>query len=148
MLYFKWLTLCLHLHNRDKCLSASVILTRSLCSPLSSPKECKFLSRERKKRRKMQDQVAHLRCFFTLLHPLSTAMSKWGQLNATEARTLVYYMCYCEYKVLKARTSSALSESTFFVEISFLTVWNETHYYQLTCCEPKSLAELSIIIHP
>lgn len=36
----------------------------------------------------------------------------------------------------------------FFVEKSFLTVWNETHYYQLTCCEPISLAELSIIIHP
>lgn len=83
-----------------------------------------------------------------MLHLLSIAKSNRGQLSATETRTLMSSVCYCEYEALEARTSSALSESTFFVEISFLTVWNETHYYQLTCCEPISLAELSIIIHP
>lgn len=41
-----------------------------------------------------------------------------------------------------------LSLSLSFSQISFLMVWNETHYSQLTCSEPTVLAGLPIIIHP
>lgn len=44
--------------------------------------------------------------------------------------------------------SFSLFPSLSFSEISFLMVWNETHYSQLTCCEPTVLAGLPIIIHP
>lgn len=43
--------------------------------------------------------------------------------------------------------SLSLPRSLSLSEISFLMVWNETHYSQLTCHEPTVLAGLPIIIH-
>lgn len=79
-----------------------------------SPQECSVQSGVKRIEKRKQDHVAQLRCFLSLLHSLSIAMSNWGQLNATETRTLISCMCYCEYEALKARTSSAFWESTFF----------------------------------